>query len=227
MRAAARTQYRAGHFASFNALLNQSVRVVAPCQFTRGLQLIGSRDFACADGGTFEWWFDKQRQTQLRHNRVRVHLFATRKHHVFRRLQTVLQPNLLGAYLVHRQAAGQHATAGVRNTEQFQRTLHRAIFAKAAMQNNERTVKTFTFQVKQLTLFGIEQMRVHALFHQRRVHHRARFDRHFALGGNPAVQHRYFAQLFHVDIHHVPNLTPDPIIPRLLPPHHRSNLHPW
>ena len=106
MRAAARTQYRAGHFASLNALLNQSVRIVAPCQFTRGLQLIGSSDFARADGGAFEWRFDKQRQTQLRHNRVRVHLFATRKHHVFRRLQTVLQPNLLGAYLVHRQAAG-------------------------------------------------------------------------------------------------------------------------
>ena len=40
-------------------------------------------------------------------------------------------------------------TAGVRNAEQFQRALHRAIFAKAAMQNNERTIKTSRFRVKQ------------------------------------------------------------------------------
>ncbi|KAG1313781.1 hypothetical protein G6F62_014038 [Rhizopus arrhizus] len=107
----------------------------------------------------------------------------------------MLQQHALGHGLVHGQRRGHRAAAGVRDAQQFQGALDRAVFAIAAMQGDEHPVEAFSGQLGQAAFARVEQVRVHAGAGQRLLHALAGHQRHFALGGTAAVQHTYFAEL--------------------------------
>src|SRR3546814_1537551 len=56
--------------------------------------------------------------------------------------------------LVHRQGRRQDAAAGVGDAQAFEQALHAAVFAAAAMQNDERTVDFFVQQTLQKVEIG-------------------------------------------------------------------------
>jgi hypothetical protein len=59
-------------------------------------------------------------------------------------------------------AGSHHARAGVGNAQQFERALHRAVFAEAAMQRDEAALEAFALQLDQVALGRVEGMRVDA-----------------------------------------------------------------
>jgi hypothetical protein len=86
-----------------------------------------------------------------------------RQPHPARRGQALGHPHALGHHLVHRDGAGHHAAAGVGDAHQFQRALHRAVFAVAAVQRDEDAGEALLAQRGQVLLGRVERVGVHPL----------------------------------------------------------------
>ena len=113
---------------------------------------------------------------------------------ILRRRNAAREPDELRAPLVHRQRRRHHAAAGVGNLQRLQRALHGAVLAEAAVQRDEDAREAVALQVEDVALGRIERMRVHALLAQRRQDAIAGHQRHLALRGRTAQQHRDFAE---------------------------------
>ena len=116
-----------------------------------------------------------------------------------RRRQTLGQPHAFGHHLVERDRRGHHAGAGVRDAEQFERALHRAVFAVAAVQRDEAAHEAVALEFDEIALARVEGVRVDADRSQRGQHAVARQQRDLALGRRAAHQHRGLAERARVD----------------------------
>jgi hypothetical protein len=194
----ARADHRAGHFVALDELLHQHPAVEA-CGFE-----IGGLHFGLAVGalqtqrGAFMRGLENQRKAQLGRRRAsldeRAHLAPLGCG------QVLEMPQPLGHGLVDRQGRGQHARPGVGNAEQFQRALHRAVFTPAAMQIDERALRTEGLERRQVVHRRIESKGIDPARLQRGEHALARHQRHLALGGKTAHEHRDPAQTARIDL---------------------------
>ena len=120
---------------------------------------------------------------------------AAAQQRVPRRRQALGQPDALGHDLVDGHARGHHARAGVGDAQQFQRALHRAVLAEAAVQRDEAALEALALELRQVALGRVEGMRIDALGLQRLQHAAARHQRDLALGRVAAHQHGDLAEV--------------------------------
>jgi hypothetical protein len=118
------------------------IGVVAGRKRHGGLQFFRMAHLGHAERRAFARRFHDQRQTQ--HFRHSAHLIRPLpigcKPHIARCCQRIGQPHPLGHDLVHGDSRGQHAGAGVRNAQKFERSLRGSVFTEAAMQCDEATI---------------------------------------------------------------------------------------
>ena len=137
-------QNRHGIFAAADKTFREH-QLVMPGGFAiRNRQLAHRFHFADADTRSFVGRFYEQRQTQLLRDRLPVAMFIEQR--VIRHWQVRRLPYQLGAPLVHAQRRGHHAAAGIGDAQQFQRALHRAVFAVTPMQRDKHAIKPFLGQ---------------------------------------------------------------------------------
>src|SRR5258706_15600443 len=85
-------------------------------------------------------------------------------------------PDEFGAPLVHREGAAHDARAGIRNADQLERTLDRAILAIAAVQHNEDPVEPVFDERFEPPLLRIESVCIDVFFLQTGQYHGAALD---------------------------------------------------
>jgi hypothetical protein len=129
---------------ALDELLRQHQRIVLHRCLVGRAQVGRTRHLGGADAGTLARRLDEERQAQFGGHRVPVGVGL--EDVPGRRRQMLGVPHHLGAPLVHRQRRGHHAAAGVRDAHQFQRALHGAVLAEAAVQRDEHAVEALGLQ---------------------------------------------------------------------------------
>jgi hypothetical protein len=157
-------QHGAGHFLAFDEFLAQHVGVVLGRQRDGVLHLRIALDLGHADGRALARRLHDHGQAEhVGHGHdLLAALLVEGQAHVLGRRQAVGLPDALGHDLVHGHARSHHTRASVRNAQQFERALHGAVFAMAAMQRDEAACKAFALQLDQFAFGRIEGMRVDA-----------------------------------------------------------------
>ena len=127
--------------------------------------------------------FHDYREPQIR--------FFTAGHVKRRGWQTGPFPQLLGAHLVHTNGRCHHPGPGVGNFQMLQYTLDHTVFAAATVQGNEGGIKAF--QRLHALVRRVHQLCDQAQIAQALMHRRTALQRHRALCGFAAGQHRHAA----------------------------------
>jgi hypothetical protein len=170
-------------------------------QLDRALHLRVADDLGDADRRALARRLDHQRQAEHVGDGAQLlaRLLIAAEADEARRRQPFGEPDALGHHLVHGDCRGEHARAGVRQTEQLERALDAAVLAMAAVQGDEAADEALALELAELALGGIERMGVDAHAPQRQQHAGARHDRDLPLGRGAAHQHRDLAQALDVD----------------------------
>ena len=153
------TQDCDGIFATADKAFCKYQLVMLCCFSISGGQLANRLYFADAEARTFIGGFDKQWQTQLLHDRLPIAVFI--EQHIIRHRKFCRLPHHFGAPLVHGQRGSHHPTAGIGYIQQFQSSLHRAVFTVTAMQRDESAIKTVIGQRLQILHGGIKRIGIH------------------------------------------------------------------
>ncbi len=188
---------RRGELDAVNELLGQH-EVVVLCRVAIGdrqLVVIHRSHFREPDRRAFPRGLDDHGQAQLGNNGPPVGLRVD--HAIARRRNAAGEPHQLGSPLVHGEGGAHHPAPRVRDAQHFQRALHRAVLAEAAVQGDEGATEALRFQLVERAFRRIERMRVDAPALQGSEHGVARHERDLALRAGAAHQHRYLAELAH------------------------------
>ena len=198
MGAGAFAQDGAGGFIALDELFAQHLGVVFRRQRIGLLALLGRGHLGQPDGRALARGLDDHGRAQRLQGHSRF-LAAGHKTPVGRG-QALGTPDALGHDLVHRHAGRHHTRAGVRNSEQLQRALHRAVFTVAPVQGNEAAGVTAALEFAQFALCRVERVSIHTARAQRLQHAAAGHQGHIALGRCTAHQHCHLAQRAGVNI---------------------------
>ena len=157
-------EHRAGDLDAVDELLAQHVGVVARGQLHGVLHLRIAEHLGDADRRAFARRFHDQRQSELVGHAAHVgrRLLVDTQPQPARCRQALGQPDALGHHLVERDRRGHHARAGVRDAEQLERALHRAVFAVAAVQRDEAAHEAVALEFDQIA-FGAGRRHGHPL----------------------------------------------------------------
>ena len=105
------------------------------------------------------------------------------------------QPHAFGHGFVNGDARSHDARTGVGNAQQFERTLHGAVFTESAVQCNETPLETFFFEIGQIAFGWIESMGIDTTTAQGIEHAIAGHERDVALGGFATHQDGHLTEM--------------------------------
>jgi len=135
---------------------------------TMGSEILGYLDLGNADARALRGRFDHQRQTHRGQRAGEIR--DARQHGVLGRGVARAHHHALGLELVHGECRGQHAAAGVRDTQPFEGTLHHAVFAPRPVQRNPCPVEFVAAESLYRRIERVEGVRIHPAPLQGRKH---------------------------------------------------------
>ena len=159
------TQHGASDLIALNELFAQNFTVALGCLLQGLSQVLRVINLEHTNGRAFSGGLHNEGQAQtLQHFGLNgLTQIIALEQHVLGGGYAFRQPHPFGHGFVDANARRHNAGAGVGNAHQFKRTLHRTVFAEAAVQCDETALETFMFEFEQIAFCGVEGMGIDAL----------------------------------------------------------------
>ena len=158
-----------------------------------GLEIRRRLHFRDAHARALRGGLDHHRQTHFLQRSREV--LRPGEHRVRRGRETCADHHALGLELVHGERGGEHARAGIRDAQPFERSLHHPVLAAGTVQRDPGAIEAAAHEFLDRSLARVEALGIHAAALERGKHGVAGEQRDLPLARVAAEQHGDLAEV--------------------------------